>query len=61
MTDPYNDSTQGKDKREWYTCEDYGTACSARDESAEPTTIRQNTEAPSREHSEELDLPSTIQ
>jgi hypothetical protein len=32
VTDPYSEHMQGQDKREWYTCEDYGSHCSDRDE-----------------------------
>jgi len=51
VTDPYANSSQAQDKREWYTCEDYGSPCSDREELAE---------FPSRDKSEDQDLPTGI-
>lgn len=49
VTDPHGDTSQAKDKREWFTCEDYGTSCEERDDA---------TESPSRDNSEEQSLPN---
>lgn len=32
VTDPYGHLPESRDKRHWYTCEDYGAPCSDRDE-----------------------------
>ena len=51
VSDPHDDADPAQDKRKWFTCEDYGTSCSERDEL---------NESPSREGSEVQDLHAGI-
>ena len=52
VTDPYADSERSSDRRQWYTCEDYGMPCSEREEL---------NDFPSRSSSQETaDLPTGI-
>jgi hypothetical protein len=51
VTDPYGNSTQAQDRREWFTCEDYGSPCIDRNEL---------NEYPSRARTDDQDLPTGI-